>query len=123
MGQDLQGRGDVALQLFAERRHAGEGQGGPEAGDELLVVTGFAPARGLLNEQDFVEFRTFGATQGVVVEPLADDLQVELSPAKVVVTRPGGLTLSNSLHSALRGNGLRPAMFDSQLWGFDRDAT
>jgi hypothetical protein len=95
----------------------------PAAGDDLLVVTGFAPARGLLNEQDFVEFRALGATQGVVIEPLADDLKVELSPAKVVVTRPGGLTLSSSLQSALRGSALRPVMFDSQLWGFDRDST
>ena len=51
----------------------------PEAGDELLVVTGFAPARGFINEQDFVEFRALASTQGVVVEPLADDVNVELA--------------------------------------------
>ena len=95
----------------------------PEAGDQLLVVTGFAPARGFINEQDFVEFRALASTQGVVVEPLADDVNVELAPDKVVVSRPGGLTLSSSLQNVLRGSGLRPMTFDSQLWGFDRQAT
>ena len=51
----------------------------PEAGDDLLVVTAFAPARGFINEQDFVEFRTLASTQGVVIEPLADDITVDLA--------------------------------------------
>ncbi len=84
----------------------------PEAGDQLLVVTGFAPARGFINEQDFVEFRALASTQGVVVEPLADDVNVELAADKVVVTRPGGLTLSSSLQNVLRGSGLRPMTFE-----------
>ncbi len=95
----------------------------PEAGDQLLVVTGFAPARGFINEQDFIEFRTLASTQGVVVEPLADDVNVELAADKIMVSRPGGLTLSSSLQSVLRGSGLRPMTFNSQLWGFDRQAT
>ena len=67
----------------------------PEVGDDLLVVTGFAPARGFINEQDFVEFHALASTQGVVIEPLADDLHVELAADKVVIGRPGGLTLSS----------------------------
>ena len=47
----------------------------PEAGDDLFVVTGFAPARGFINEQDFVEFHVLASTQGVAVEPLADDVE------------------------------------------------
>ncbi len=95
----------------------------PEVGDSILVVTAFAPARGVLKAQDFIEFRALASTQGVVVEPIADDLSVELAADKIMVSRPGGLTLSNSLQSVLRGTGLRPLMFDSQLWGFDRSAT
>ncbi|MGO9700580.1 MAG: tetratricopeptide repeat protein [Xanthobacteraceae bacterium] len=95
----------------------------PDTGDDLLVVTGFAPARGFLNERDFVEFRVLASTQGMAVEPIADDVRVEIAPDKVVIARPGGLTLSSSLHNMLRGSGLRPAMFDSQLWGFDREST
>ena len=51
----------------------------PEVGDTLLVVTGFAPARGLLREQDFVEFRMLASVHGIVVQPMADDVDVELS--------------------------------------------
>jgi tetratricopeptide (TPR) repeat protein len=95
----------------------------PEVGDDLLIVTGFTPARGFVNEQDFVEFRALASTQGVVVEPLADDVNVELAADKVVISRPGGLTLSSSLQSVVRGSSLRPVTFDSQLWGFDRQST
>ena len=94
-----------------------------DVGDQLFVVTAFAPARGFINAQDFVEFRALASTQGVVVEPLADDVNVELAPDKVVISRPGGLTLSSSLQRVLRGNALRPVTFDSQLWGLDQQAT
>jgi tetratricopeptide (TPR) repeat protein len=87
----------------------------PEAGDDLLVVTGFAPARGFINEQDFVEFRALASIQGAVIEPLADDLSVDLARDKIVIGRPGGLTLSSSLQSVLHGSALRPLMFDAQV--------
>ncbi len=95
----------------------------PEAGDDLLVVTGFAPARGFINEQDFIEFHALASSQGIAVEPIADDVVVDTAPDKVVISRPGGLTLSSSLQSAQRGTALHPVMFDAQLWGFDRQAT
>ena len=94
----------------------------PEVGDDLLVVTGFGPARGFINEQDFVEFHALASTQGVVIEPLADDLHIELAADKIVIGRPGGLTLSASLQSVLHGSALRPVMFDAQVWGLDRQA-
>jgi tetratricopeptide (TPR) repeat protein len=95
----------------------------PEAGDQLIIVTAFAPARGFISAKDFIEFRALASTQGVVVEPLADDVTVELAPDKVVVSRPAGLALSTSLQTLLRGSGLRPVTFDSQLWGFDKQAS
>ena len=94
----------------------------PEAGDDLLVVTGFAPARGFINEQDFVEFRALASTQGVVIEPLADDISVDFAHDKIVVGRPHGLTLSSSLQSVLHGSALRPLTFDAQVWGLDRES-
>jgi hypothetical protein len=93
-----------------------------EVGDDLLVVTGFAPARGFVNEQDFIEFHALASTQGIAIEPIADDIHVALDADKVVISRPGGLTLSSSLQSVQRGTALHPAMFDAQLWGFDRQA-
>ena len=95
----------------------------PDAGDTLMVVTAFPPARGFINERDFVEFRALASAEGVVVEPLADDVKVELAPDKIIVSRPMGLALSTSSQTLLRGSGLRPAMFDSQLWGFDQQAS
>ncbi len=92
----------------------------PEARDQILVVTAFPPARGVIHKQTFVEFRALATQQGVAIEPLADDLNMALSPGKVVISRPGGLTLSSSLQSLLRGSGLHPLTFDPQLWGFDR---
>ena len=88
-----------------------------------MVVTAFPPARGFINERDFVEFRALASAEGVVVEPLADDVKVELAPDKIIVSRPMGLALSTSLQTLLRGSGLRPTMFDSQLWGFDQQAS
>jgi tetratricopeptide (TPR) repeat protein len=95
----------------------------PDAGDTLVVVTAFAPARGFVNERDFVEFHMLASAEGVVVDPLADDVKVELAPDKIIVSRPMGLALSTSLQTLLRGSGLRPTMFDSQLWGFDQQAS
>jgi tetratricopeptide (TPR) repeat protein len=95
----------------------------PDAGDALVVVTAFPPARGFIKTRDFVEFRALASAAGVVIEPLADDVKVDVSPDKVVVSRPMGLALSTSLQTLLRGSGLRPAMFDSQLWGSDQQAS
>ncbi len=95
----------------------------PEIGDQLLVVTGFAPARGFINERDFVEFHVLASTQGMAVEPLADDLEMALAAGKVVISRPGGLVLSNAPPRVSGDGGLRPVMFDSQLWHFDLRAS
>jgi tetratricopeptide (TPR) repeat protein len=92
----------------------------PEARDQILVVTAFPPVRGVIHKQTFIEFRALATQQGVAVEPLADDLNMALSPGKIIISRPGGLTLSSSLQSLLRGSGLHPSTFDPQLWGFDR---
>lgn len=92
----------------------------PEIGDALYVVTALAPARGLLKSQEFVEFRVLATAHGIALQPLADDLNAELSADKVVVTRPGGLSLS----SAARAGGATPQrqVLDLQSWGVDRAA-
>ncbi len=92
----------------------------PDVGDTLIVVTGFVPARGILKEQDFVEFRLLASTHGIVVQPFADDVDVELSSDKVVISRPSGLALSAANQIGHRG--YRPVVLDSQSWGFDREA-
>ena len=96
----------------------------PEAGDTLLVVTALAPARGFVKNQDFVEFRALASTHGVVVQPLADDLSVELAADKLVLTRPAGLTLSSTADAGPRSGTAahQPHVLDPQTWGFDRQA-
>jgi len=93
----------------------------PDSGDTLLVVTALGPARGFLKTQEFVELRALATTHGVALEPLADDLRVELSADKVVINRPMGLALSQAAPGRQPGN-YRPEVFDAQLWGFDRQA-
>jgi tetratricopeptide (TPR) repeat protein len=102
----------------------------PEVGDTLMVVTALAPARGFVKPQDFIEFRALASTHGVVIQPLADDVTAEVSPEKIIVTRPGGLTLSAAdtpvaaaaPQSAEPRRGERGALIDPQAWGADRAA-
>jgi tetratricopeptide (TPR) repeat protein len=94
----------------------------PEIGDALIVVTAFGPTRGFLKTQEFVEFRVLASTHGVVIQPLADDLDVTTSADRIVIARPAGLTLSagSGLASSVpegAQRGYRP--FDPQIWGFD----
>jgi tetratricopeptide (TPR) repeat protein len=94
----------------------------PDLNDRLMVVTALAPARGFLKGQDFVELRALPSTQGVVVQPIADDLTVAIEPDKVVIGRPSGLSLSAAVSGAQQQQapGFRALTFDTQTWGFDR---
>ena len=94
----------------------------PDAGDTLMVVTGLGPVRGLLKTQDFVEFRALASSHGVVVQPLADDLNAELTTDKVVLMRPAGLTLSPAMSNTAGGPSYSRQVLDSQAWGYDRQA-
>ena len=97
----------------------------PDIGDALLVVTALGPARGFLKSQDFVELRALSSTHGIIVQPLADDITAELAADKIVISRPGGLSLSSASLSTRDNNNsatFQPLMFDAQTWGFDRQA-
>jgi hypothetical protein len=102
----------------------------PEVGDTLLVVTALGPPRGFLRPQSFIEFQALVSTHGVAIQPVADDIAVDLSSDKIVIGRPSGLTLS-SVRAGLSvgepgdaGQRAGSASFalDAQLWGFDREA-
>jgi tetratricopeptide (TPR) repeat protein len=102
----------------------------PEVGDNLLVVTALGPPRGFLRPQNFVEFHALVSTHGVAIQPIADDLALELAEDKIVIARPGGLSLSGlgvGVPSEAGGEGGSRAgaasfTLDAQLWGFDREA-
>jgi tetratricopeptide (TPR) repeat protein len=96
----------------------------PEVGDDLMVVTALSPARGILKPQHFVELRALASTQGVVVQPIADDVTAELGADKITISRPGGLSLSQTLRGQQEiGAGFRVLTFDPQTWGADRKAS
>ncbi len=94
-----------------------------EVGDRLLVVTALGPVRGFLKGQDFVELRALPSIQGVVLQPLADDISAALDADKITVSRPGGLSLSATAAGQQQlATSFRASTFDTQLWGFDRHA-
>ena len=95
----------------------------PDFGDRLMVTTALAPARGFLKSQDFVELRTLPSTHGVVMQTIADDVTAELAVDKITVSRPGGLSISSTALSPQQvAPSFRSLTFDTQLWGFDRQA-
>lgn len=94
----------------------------PDLGRTLLVITASAPARGLLKTQEFVELRLLASTHGIAAELFADDLQVELSTDKVVLSRPTGLALSNAGLVTRLADKWHAVVFDTQRWGQDRQA-
>jgi tetratricopeptide (TPR) repeat protein len=116
-----QNRGNIAISF--EAPHAAHELRDPEIGDRLVVITAPAPSRGFLKDQHFVELRTLASSQGVVIQPVADDVTVKLSTDKILVSRPGGLFLSATVlgKQGVVSN-LQGVSFDPQLWGFDRSA-
>ncbi|HEY5217428.1 MAG TPA: tetratricopeptide repeat protein, partial [Pseudolabrys sp.] len=96
----------------------------PDVGDRLMVITALGPARGFVKTQDFVELRALASTQGVVVQPIADDVTAELAIDKITISRPGGLSLSSTVVGQQQqvATNFRALTFDTQLWGFDREA-
>jgi tetratricopeptide (TPR) repeat protein len=88
----------------------------PDAGDTIMVVTAPAPIRGFIKRQDFVELSLLESIHGVAVRPNSDDVTVEVAPDKIVLGRPGGLTLSAAEVGAERATiAVRP-VFDSVEW-------
>jgi tetratricopeptide (TPR) repeat protein len=97
----------------------------PAIGDRLMVVTAPGPARGFLKPQDFIELHVLPSVQGVVVQPIADDIVATVDPKRIVISRPGGLTLSASANGGRQEQvapNFRALTFDTQVWGFDRQA-
>jgi tetratricopeptide (TPR) repeat protein len=88
----------------------------PDAGDTIMVVTAPAPIRGFIKRQDFVELSLLESIHGVAVRPNSDDIMIEVASDKIVLGRPGGLTLSAAEVGAERAAiAVRP-VFDSVEW-------
>jgi tetratricopeptide (TPR) repeat protein len=88
----------------------------PDTGISLMVVTAPGPARGLMKRQNFVEFSLLESIHGIVVQPNADDVTMEISPGKAVLSRPGGLTLSAAMIAPERATAIARPVFDINEW-------
>jgi tetratricopeptide (TPR) repeat protein len=88
----------------------------PDAGDGLLVVTAPLPVRGFIKRQDFVELSLLESIHGVAVHPNSDDVRGELATDKILLGRPGGLTLSSADVAAERANAAVRPIFDIGEW-------
>ena len=88
----------------------------PDAGDALMVVTALPPVRGFIKRQDFVEMSLLESIHGVAVRPSSDDVTANIAPDKIILGKPGGLTLSSADIGAERApTALRP-IFDVVDW-------
>ncbi|MBR0754580.1 tetratricopeptide repeat protein [Bradyrhizobium jicamae] len=88
----------------------------PDAGDTLLVVTAPPPTRGLIKRQDFVELSLLESIHGLVAVPNSDDVKAEVGADKVMLGRPGGLTLSSADVAAERATAAVRPLFDVDEW-------
>jgi tetratricopeptide (TPR) repeat protein len=83
----------------------------------LIVVPVSDVGRGLDKNIDVVDFRALPSVEGLVLEPLADDLDVAITDDGIDVTRPGGLTMSNDRDRLLgRSASGTPALLDFAAW-------
>ncbi len=88
----------------------------PDAGDTLLVITAPAPVRGFVREQDFVELALLESIHGVAIRLNSDDVTTEIAPDKIILGRPGGLTLSPADAAAERASTAVRPIFDITEW-------
>jgi hypothetical protein len=88
----------------------------PDAGDTIMVVTAALPIRGFIKRQDFVEFSLLESIHGLAIRPTSDDVTATISSDKVILARPGGLTLSSAEVGAERASTAVRPMFDIAEW-------
>jgi tetratricopeptide (TPR) repeat protein len=88
----------------------------PDAGDTLMVVTAMPPARGFIKRQDFVEISLLESVHGVAVHPNSDDVTAEIASDKIILGRPGGLTLSPAEKGTQRASTAVRPIFDLGEW-------
>ena len=124
IARSIAGKGRASIAIpFADARKI-HMLNDPDIGDRLMVITALGPARGFLKPQDFVELRALPSTHGVVVQPIADDISAEIAIDKITISRPGGLSLSSTVIGSQQqiAPSFRSLTFDTQVWGFDRQA-
>jgi tetratricopeptide (TPR) repeat protein len=88
----------------------------PDAGDTIMVVTAPPPVRGFIKRQDFVELSLLESIHGVAVRPNSDDVTAGVVSDRIILGRPGGLTLSSAAVGAERAPTAIQPIFDVGEW-------
>jgi len=88
----------------------------PDAGDTIMVVTAPPPVRGFIRRQDFVELSLLESIHGVAIRPNSDDVTAEVASDKIILGRPGGLTLSSAAVGTERAPSAARPIFDVDDW-------
>lgn len=94
----------------------------PDVGDTLKVVTAFPPAQGFIRHQNFVEFSLLESSHGVVIQSGSDDVTIQIASDRIVLGRPGGLTLSAATESPERAASVVGPTFDLNEWKSNQKA-
>ncbi len=94
----------------------------PDTGDAVFAVTALLPARAFVKPQNFVEFAFLESVHGVAVQLNSDDIQAELASDKIVIGRPGGLTLSGAAMTPERAVAATKTLLDVNTWREDRSS-
>ena len=90
----------------------------PDVGDSLYVVPLPASGLGLPVLRRFAEFDLLDSPQGVVVRPIDERVRVARDAQRIVVSRPGGLTISRGASTADAAPAKPPGdrLFDFKAW-------
>ncbi|HXQ46884.1 MAG TPA: endoglucanase, partial [Caulobacteraceae bacterium] len=95
----------------------------PSVGDRIGVVTALAPAKGLASPRQYVDLALLPSAQGLVIQPIADDLLVNTDGDIVIIGRPSGLALSGKSGQTVADSGpelpeptTRPGLIDFDGW-------
>jgi tetratricopeptide (TPR) repeat protein len=80
----------------------------PVVGDSILVLTSDGEKYGVISPRQYVEAVMLPSTQGVALQPLADDLIFTVRAGGADLSRPGGLALTRAATPGLSGSLDRP---------------
>jgi tetratricopeptide (TPR) repeat protein len=96
----------------------------PAVGDRIAAVTALSPAKGLASRREYIDLTLLPTSQGLAIDPVADDLAISTDGDLVSIGRPKGLALSTKTDAPVvadQGPGLpqpttRPGLVDFDNW-------
>jgi hypothetical protein len=94
----------------------------PSVGDTLTIIPA-RPGRMVADKRAFADFAVLPSATGLVIRPFADDLQVSANQSRVLISRPGGLSLTPpqlpaaKTPASLARFGEGPSFLNFAAWG------